>query len=74
MAGLGRAGGSEELFLAYPARLGDWCGGKGSLRATSAHALTPRDLSKHETLLSSFSHGERHTERGGKGGRDEKRR
>lgn len=30
-------------------------GGMGPLRAASAHALAPSDLSKHETLLSSFS-------------------
>lgn len=66
MAGLGSVGGSEELFLGHPTGLGDQCGGKGSLRVTSAHILTPRDFSKHKTLLSSFSCGERQAE-GGKG-------
>lgn len=66
MAGLGSVGGSEELFLGHSTGLGDQCGGKGSLRATSAHILTSRDFSKHKTLLSSFSCGERQAE-GGKG-------
>ena len=42
-------------------------GGTGPLRAASAHALAPSDLSKHETLLSSFSQGERHAKRAKKG-------
>lgn len=41
-----------------------WVGrGMGPLRAASAHALAPSDLSKHETSLSSFSNGERHAKR-----------
>lgn len=42
-------------------------GGMGPLRATSAHVLAPSDLSKHETLLSSFSRSERRAKREKKG-------